>query len=184
MTAVRESDEVLAVEALLVASSAPVGIDELAVALDGSDVEVILARLAEFWSGRGMTISRKNGAVALVPSPECVRSLAEAEGKKARKLSQAAVETLSYIAINQPVSLADIEKARGLKLFKGVMDSLLDAGFVRVAARRTDSGRAVSYVTTDAFLEHFGLSALSDLPTPDELEGLLDPPLDQALPSC
>ena len=178
MTARPSTAEVLAVEALLVAAPEPVALDRLAAHLTGADMHAVLERLSSFWTGRGMNLSVKNGAVSLVPSPACLRILAEAEGKKARRLSAAAVETLSYVALNQPVSLADIERGRGVKLFKGVMDSLLDAGFVRVAARRTDAGRAVAYVTTDAFLDHFGLTALSDLPTPEEMDGLLDPPTD------
>jgi len=168
------------VEALLLASPAPVPLEALGRHLPGGrpEAEAIVDGLKEFWSGRGMAVQVKDGAAALVPDQACLRVLAEVQGKKARRLSQAAVETLSYIALNQPVTLADIERGRGLKLHKGVIDSLLDAGMVRVSARRTDSGRALTYVTTEAFLEHFGLSALSDLPTPEELPDLVDAPAD------
>lgn len=170
----------LALEALLVASPGPVSMEELSRRVPAAELEPALGRLADFWVGRGMTVRLKDGAASMVPSPACVRILAEAEGKKSRSLSAAAVETLSYVALNQPVSLADVERGRGVKLFKGVMDSLLDAGFVRASLRRTDSGRAVAYVTTDAFLEHFGLTALADLPTPEELPELVDPPSDRS----
>lgn len=168
------------VEALLLAAPGPVALDEIGRHLPGGlpEAEEIVSRLKAFWSGRGMEIRTRDRTVALAPSPACLRELAETQGKKARRLSQAAVETLSYIAMHQPVTLADVERGRGVKLFKGVMESLLDAGMVRVSARRTDSGRALTYVTTDAFLEHFGLSALTDLPTPEELPGLVDPPSD------
>lgn len=170
------------VEALLLASPGPVSLDALGRNLPGGriEAEAIVLRLKAFWAGRGMEVQVKDGAAAFVPSQACLRVLAEVQGKKARRLSQAAVETLSYIAMHQPVTLADIERGRGVKLFKGVIDSLLDAGMVRVSARRTDSGRALTYVTTEAFLEHFGLTALSDLPTPEELPDLVEPPSDPA----
>lgn len=165
----------LEIEALLFASAVPLPIGDIERSLPDVDVRGALASLGAFWSGRGMSLQVKGGEASLVPAPECVRAVAEAEGKKARRLSPAAVETLCYVAMHQPVSLADIERGRGVKLFKGVMDALLDAGFVRVSARRTDSGRAVAYVTTDAFLEHFGLSSLTDLPTPEELPEIVSP---------
>jgi len=174
MSVGRETE--MQIEALLVASPEPVKLALLREALPGGDLETALGRLEEFWSGRGMEIRVKDGAVSLVPNRTCLRVLSEIQGDKARKLSSAAVETLAYIALNQPVTLADIEKARGVKLFKGIIDSLLDSGLVRAAMRRTDSGRAATFVTTDAFLEHFGLASLSNLPTPEELEGMVGLP--------
>lgn len=168
----------LEIEALLFAAPGPVALKDISAAMPGVDVSSAVAVLAAYWSKRGMNVAVKDGHVAMLASASCVRTLSEVEGRKGRNLSQAAVETLSYIALNQPVTLADIERGRGLKLFKGVMDSLMDAGLVRAAIRRTDSGRAAVYVTTDEFLEHFGLSALSDLPTLEEMETLANPPAD------
>ncbi len=167
----------LEIEALLFAAAGPLLISELERALPAADVRALISTVAGFWADRGMNVVIKGGAASMVPAPNCVRTVADAEGKKARKLSQAAVETLSFIAMHQPVSLADIERGRGVKLFKGVMDSLLDSGLVRASARRTDAGRAVSYVTTDAFLEHFGLMALTDLPTIAELSEIVSAPV-------
>lgn len=172
------SDLSLQIEALLVASPSPVAVGSLEKLYSPSDVSAALEKLREFWEARGMRLGLKNGIISFSPAPEVVKILAEAQGEKVRSLSTAAIETLCYISMNQPVTLADIEQARGLKLFKGIMDSLLDAGFVRAAVRRSDSGRAITYVTTDAFLEHFGLGSLSDLPRLDELPDLVDPPTD------
>jgi segregation and condensation protein B len=116
-----------------------------------------------------MNVRIRDGAVSLMPAEAVLKALSRNDARKGRKLTDAAVETLCFIAIHQPVTSKDIEAGRGLALYKGVVDSLMDAGFVRAALRKTDSGRAVTYVTTDLFLDHFGLSSLGDLPSKDEL---------------
>lgn len=173
---IASQSRVFAVEALLIASSKPVSMASLADCIPGESVERVVGELALFWKDRGMVIVRKDDTISLVPNPEALKAFAEMDRQKGRRLTEAAVETLSYIAINQPVTQRNIEQARGLLLFKGVIDSLMDAGFVRTSIRKTDSGRALTYVTTDLFLEHFGLSSLSDLPTKDELAELVRPP--------
>lgn len=156
-------------EALLFATQEPINIQELYVVFDKTEVDEALSSLNAYWKSRGMRLQIKAGNASFIPSPLHVRVLTEVMGGKSRAISTAAIETLCFIAVHQPVSINDIEKARGLKLFKGVMDSLLDAGMIRSSVRRTDAGRAVAYVTTDAFLDHFGLSSLADIPTVEEL---------------
>jgi Predicted transcriptional regulator containing the HTH domain len=168
----------LAIEALLVAADRPVRVEEIVAALPGEDVEGALNSLERFWSGRGMRLVRARDGLRLVRAPEAEAILAAIEGRRGRRLTQAAVETLAVIAMHQPVTLQDIERLRGVRLSRGIMDSLLDAGLVRVSLRRTDAGRAATYVTTERFLEHYGLGALTDLPTPEELRELINPPTD------
>jgi segregation and condensation protein B len=170
-----------AVEAVLIASSRPIMEADLQSAVGSEDLSAVLAILDGFWRDRGLTILRKDGAVGLAPSPGVIATFADLDKQKGRRLTEAAVQTLCYIAINQPVTQKNIEAARSVVLFKGVIDSLMDAGFIRTSIRKTDSGRALTYVTTELFLEHFGLLALSDLPTQDELFELVNPggaPLD------
>jgi segregation and condensation protein B len=164
-----------AVEAVLIASPKAVAEIVLQDALGSEPLEEVLSALSGFWAGRGMSLQRKDGAVSLLPSGEVLAAFAEMDKQRGRRLTDAAVQTLCYIALNQPVTQKNIEAARGVVLFKGVVDSLMDAGFVRTSLRKTDSGRALTYVTTEAFLEHFALSSLSDLPTPDELSDLISP---------
>lgn len=171
----------LQLEALLIASPEPVLLQKVYEEADKVAVDAALASLGEFWKSRGMRLQVKGGVASIVPSPVHVRVLAEVQGGKSRVLSSAAIETLCFIAVHQPVSINDIEKARGLKLFKGVMDSLLDAGLVRSSVRRTDAGRAVAYVTSDAFLDHFGLSSLADIPTAEEIAEMGKPFTDEVL---
>jgi len=94
----------------------------------------------------------------------------------AKKLSRAALETLSIIAYHQPVTRAEIEDIRGVALSKGTLDALFEAGWVRPKGRRRTPGRPLTWATTPAFLDHFGLENLDDLPGVEELKasGLLD----------
>lgn len=171
------ASETLQLEALLISSSEPVKTRDLE-GLFRSDPEKALVELEDFWANRGMRLERSKGAVSLIPDPECVRHMEDRRGDPVKRLTAAALQTLSYIAINQPVTQKDIEGARDVTLSKGLLDSLLDAGYVRVAGRRSNGSGAVSYVTTGDFLEHFGLTALSDLPTAEEIEELTTVPED------
>jgi segregation and condensation protein B len=88
-----------------------------------------------------------------------------------RKLSRAAIETLAIIAYHQPVTRAEIEDIRGVATSKGTLDVLLEIGWIKMRGRRRTPGRPVTYGTTDAFLEHFGLNEVRDLPGMAELKG-------------
>jgi segregation and condensation protein B len=100
-------------------------------------------------------------------------------GVKARppRLSQPALETLAIIAYHQPCTRADIEDVRGVQVAKGSLDQLLEIGWVKMRGKRRDApGRPTLYGTTEAFLAHFGLESVADLPGLADLRaaGLLD----------
>ncbi|MEF9973603.1 MAG: SMC-Scp complex subunit ScpB, partial [Clostridia bacterium] len=80
-----------------------------------------------------------------------------------QSLSQAAMETLSIIAYRQPVTKSDIEKVRGVKCDYSVQ-SLVGKGLIEEVGRRETLGRPILYATTDAFLRHFGIETLDQLP--------------------
>jgi segregation and condensation protein B len=88
----------------------------------------------------------------------------------------AAVETLAIAAYHQPVTRAETDAIRGVALARGTLDRLVEAGWVRPAGRRETPGRPLIWATTWAFLVHFSLDSLKDLPDIDELRaaGLLD----------
>jgi segregation and condensation protein B len=98
------------------------------------------------------------------------------ERKVNRKVSRAAIETLAIIAYHQPVTRAEIEEIRGVIISKGTLDLLLEIGWIRPHGRRETPGRPVTWATTGAFLEHFGLEGTESLPGVEELRaaGLLD----------
>ena len=108
------------------------------------------------------------------------------EREEPRRLSKAAQETLAIIAYHQPVTRAEIEAMRGVQASRGTLDVLLELGLVRMRGRRRSPGRPITYGTTDAFLEHYGLASLGDLPGAAEMKtlGLLgvDAPFDFAAP--
>ncbi|MGZ5854736.1 MAG: SMC-Scp complex subunit ScpB, partial [Xanthobacteraceae bacterium] len=93
------------------------------------------------------------------------------ESVQPRKLSRAAMETLAIIAYHQPVTRAEVEEIRGVTAAKGTIDVLLETGWIRPRGRRKAPGRPITYGTNDAFLSHFGIETLNDLPGLDELKG-------------
>jgi len=163
------------VEALLFAAAEPLGVADLARRLpEGADVEAALAVLQARYAGRGVELDCVAGRWRFRTAQDLAALMVE-EREVERKLSRAALETLAIIAYHQPVTRADIEAIRGVGLSKGTLDLLLEIGWVRMRGRRRTPGRPITYGTSDAFLEHFGLAGLGDLPGGRELKasGLL-----------
>lgn len=99
-----------------------------------------------------------------------VQKLLKAKSRK--RLSQAALETLSIVAYKQPVSKPDIESIRGVNSGE-IMNSLLDRGLVTIVGRAETPGRPLLYGTTAEFLRIFGLAALDELPRMKEIDELI-----------
>jgi segregation and condensation protein B len=164
------------VEAVLFAAAAPLTEAEIALRLpEGSDIEGALARLGERYRGRGVTLLRVAGGWAFRTAPD-LGFLMSRDAVETRRLSRAAVETLAIIAYHQPVTRAEIEEIRGVSVSKGTVDLLMELGWVTLGRRRMTPGRPVTFMTTDGFLDHFGLDSPRDLPGVRELReaGLLD----------
>jgi segregation and condensation protein B len=164
------------IEALLFAIGEPVSEDAIAERLpDDTDVEALMAELAGHYDGRGVTLTRVAGKWAFRTAPDLAHQL-RIETRVGRKPSRAAVETLAIIAYHQPVTRTEVEEIRGVAASKGTFDVLLEAGWIRPVGRRRTPGRPATWGTTPAFLEHFGLAELSDLPGIEELKasGMLD----------
>lgn len=158
-------------EALLFASAAPLSAEELSGRLpEGADVEKILQDLTELYAMRGVNLVKVAGKWTFRTASDLSFVLAR-DVVEQRKLSRAAMETLAIIAYHQPVTRAEIEEIRGVATSKGTIDLLLETGWIRLRGRRKAPGRPVTYGTTPAFLEHFGLDAIEDLPGLEELKG-------------
>lgn len=169
-------EELRLLEALLFAASEPVDEKVLASRLpEGIDVNAALRQLQIEYAPRGVNLVRIGKKWAFRTANDLAWLLTH-EAVEPKKLSRAAVETLSIIAYHQPVTRAEIEEIRGVSAAKGTIDVLLETGWIRPRGRRKAPGRPVTYGTTEDFLSHFGLEALSDLPGLDELKGsgLLD----------
>lgn len=174
---VRPSTSTLAIEALLLAAGRPVTRVEIEKHFPGIDVSAEIETLSGFWKHRGIRIDF-NGDVAQFKIPHVVAAHLRKDDDDGKRLTTAGMETLAFIALHQPVTLQEIERFRGVKLSRGIMDALIAADLVRVALRRTDSGRAAAYMTTETFSQTYGLGSLADLPRPEEIEGLVNPPSD------
>lgn len=162
---------VRAVEAMLFASREPIGADELTARLDpGVDVGRILADLRTLYASRGVNLVEVAGKWMFRTAPDLAYLLRQ-EAVEPKKLSRAALETLAIIAYHQPVTRAEIEEIRGVTANKGTLDVLLETGWIRMRGRRRTPGRPLTYGTTEAFLVHFGLDAISDLPGVEDLKG-------------
>ncbi len=158
-------------EALVFASSEPVAEKLILGKLpEDTPVRVVMERLAERYSARGINLVRVGDAWAFRTAAD-LGFLIRRNETEARKLSRAGLEVLSTIAYHQPVTRAEIEDVRGVATSKGTLDVLLETGWVRMRGRRRSPGRPVTYGTTTAFLDHFGLEDLRDLPGMDELKG-------------
>jgi segregation and condensation protein B len=159
------------VEALLFASTEPLAPADIAVYLgEGADAEALIAELAARYAPRGVNLVRRGGKWAF-RTAEDLGFLLRREETENRALSRAALETLAIIAYHQPTTRAEVEEVRGVATGRGTLDLLMEAGWVRMRGRRRTPGRPVTYGTTDAFLDHFGLESLADLPGLEELKG-------------
>ncbi|MCA8881607.1 MAG: SMC-Scp complex subunit ScpB [Rhodobacteraceae bacterium] len=164
------------VEAVLFASAEPVGLRELTARLPhGCDPAAALAHLGRRYEGRGVRLVKVGEAWAFRTAPD-LAFLMRRETVETRKLSRAAIETLAIIAYHQPVTRAEIEEIRGVGVSRGTIDQLLEMDWIRLGRRRMTPGRPVTFVVTEAFLDHFGLESARDLPGLKELRaaGLLD----------
>ena len=169
-------EELRLLEAMLFASAEPLDEKSLAARLpQGVDVHAALVQLQEEYATRGVNLVRINGKWTFRTSSDLSWLLSK-ETIETRKLSRAAIETLAIIAYHQPVTRAEIEEIRGVTTSKGSVDVLLETGWIKPRGRRKAPGRPVTYGTSEAFLSHFGLDVVGDLPGLEELKGsgLLD----------
>ena len=162
-------------EALLFASQKPISEKQLVERLpDDADISKLVSALKDIYDGHGINLVQVGSGWAFRTAPELGSQLV-LERDVRRKLSRAAVETLSIIAYYQPITRAEIEEIRGVTVSKGTIDVLFEAHWIGPKGRRRSPGRPVTWGTTEQFLDHFGISSLDDLPGANELKaaGLL-----------
>jgi segregation and condensation protein B len=165
------AEELRLLEAMLFASAEPLDEKSLAARLpQGTNVREALVRLQEEYATRGVNLLRVGGKWTFRTANDLSWLLSK-ETVETRKLSRAAIETLAIIAYHQPVTRAEIEELRGVSTSKGSVDVLLETGWIRPRGRRKSPGRPLTYGTSEAFLSHFGLDAVGDLPGLEELKG-------------
>ena len=151
------------VEALIFASDKPVRERELLVHLP-EDIAVgdVLALVAKRYdSSGGVELCQVGDSWAFRTRPEIAERLSQHKQIE-RPLSRAALEVLAIIAYHQPVTRAEVEEIRGISLSKGTVDILLELGWIKPFGRRRTPGRPLTWGTTPAFLDHFGLAEITD----------------------
>jgi len=173
---------VAALEALLFASPDPVSTSGLCrlTGWDEAGVQAALSLLEEgLRSGtRGVCLQKVAGGWQLVTKPQFADLIAAAGAARSpAPLSQAALETLAIVAYRQPVTRAEIEQLRGVRV-ESALQSLLDRELIEEAGRADAPGRPILYRTTQRFLQWCGLNSLADLPPLPESE----PPHSQPAP--
>jgi segregation and condensation protein B len=164
------------IEAMLFAATEPLTAEQLKAFLpQDADIDALLADLTENYANRGVNLVQVAGKYTLRTASD-VAYVLRRDTTQQKKLTKAGLETLAIIAYHQPVTRADIEDIRGVAISKGTLDILLEIGWAKMRGRRKTPGRPVTYGTTEAFMSHFGLNEISDLPGLHELKaaGLLD----------
>ena len=173
---ISQNDQLRIVEALLFASSDPLDKKTLSEKLPkNSNIDEIINRLEGNYQNRGLEL-KKVGNKFMFKTAEDLSFIMQREAKAQKKLSKAAIETLSIIAYHQPVTRAEIEDIRGVNVSPGTIDTLLQMNWIKIKGRRKVLGNPIVYGTTDEFLVHFDLENIKDLPDMKELKsmGLLD----------
>lgn len=166
-----------AIEAILFAATGALTVAEIAAHLGAREgIADALERLRQDYAGRGLNLVQRGEHWHFETAGDLAHLLRR-DREDSRKLSRAGIETLAIIAYHEPVTRAEIEAIRGVQVAKGTIDVLMEAGWIRPAGRREVPGRPLTYATTPAFLDHFGLASRRDLPGIDDLRaaGLLDP---------
>ena len=164
------------VEAIVFAAAEPLDIDTIESKITKKiNVLNTLKKFQKIYENRGINlvcISKKWS----FRTSEKLSHLMSQQKSVEKKLSKAAIETLSIIVYHQPVTRAEIEEIRGVVFGTNTLEILMELNWVKPLGRKDVPGKPIQYGTTEEFLSHFSLQKLSDLPTVDELcsAGLID----------
>ena len=171
-----ENKDIKLLEAILFASGEPVEENDLKDKIvNKKKINQYLHQIKDFYNSRGINLVKTGNKWSFRTSNELVDDLTIFKTQK-RKLSRAALETLSIIAYQQPITRSEIENIRGVQMGRGSIDHLMEIGWIKPSGRKNIPGKPTLWSTTELFIEHFGLKDLNDLPSKDELKasGFLD----------
>ena len=164
------------IEAILFAAAEPLDIDTISSRVTKNvDVNKILKKLQNIYQNRGINLICISNKWSFRTASN-LSSLMKQQKTVEKKLSKAAIETLSIIVYHQPVTRAEIEEIRGVAFGTNTLDILMELNWVKPTGRKDIPGKPIQNGTTDDFLSHFNIKKLSDLPTVEELSsaGLID----------
>lgn len=172
------TDRIRILEALLFASEGPLTIaqvQELYPELEEKAIEEAFDELRRFYDDteRAFSLVTIAGGYQLLTRPDVAPEVERfLVGRRRQRLSRAALEVLAVVAYRQPVTRGEVESIRGVDC-GGVFRTLLDRQLIGIKGRAPSVGHPLLYVTTERFLEHFGLMDLSELPKLEEFESLV-----------
>ena len=173
---IKITDQEKEIEAVLFASNVPLDLESIENKITKKiNIEKALKKLQTFYSNRGINLVCISNKWSFRTSDKLSNLLSKQKTIE-KKLSRAAIETLSIIVYHQPVTRAEVEDIRGVAFGTNTLEILMELNWVKPGGRKDVPGKPIQYVTTDDFLSHFNLQKLSDLPTVDELgaAGLID----------
>ncbi len=174
------------IEALIFSSDDSLGSAEIINAIkgiDGEDIEITASDIENVVDQLNKKYNEENHSFRIVKvaigylfatSEEYAKYVGYLSSEKTkRRLSPAALETLSIIAYKQPMTKPELETIRGVNS-DHIISSLLEKNLITIKGRSESIGRPLLYATTDEFLKYFGLNTLSDLPKPREIEDIMN----------
>jgi segregation and condensation protein B len=160
-------------EAALLASQEPVGLNELKRLFDneiGPDtLKNLLEELRADWSGRAVELVAVASGWRFQTSAEFQPYISRLNPEKPPRYSRAVMETLAIIAYRQPVTRGDIEDIRGVVVSSQIIQTLENRGWIDTVGHRETPGRPALYATTRRFLDELGLRSLQELPPLEEV---------------
>ena len=172
----RLSEEAKLVEVVLFIENTPLSMERIS-ALSGveqEDVTDALRELRENYVQRnsGLLLLEEDEMFSFQPVPELYPALRQSYGRKVdRRLSRAALETLSIVAYSQPITRSEIDKIRGIQS-DSIVRLLRERDYIKVNGRADRPGHPCLYCTTRKFLYEFKLKSIADLPKLSEADRL------------
>ncbi len=164
------------IEAILFAAEEPLDIESIESRIKKKkNIIKSLEKLQRHYSKRGVNLVCISGKWSF-RTAENLSNLMSQQKSVQKRLSKAAIETLSIIVYHQPVTRSEIEEIRGVTFGTNTLEILFKLNWVKPCGRKNVPGRPIQYATTEDFLSHFNLQKLSDLPNVEELTtaGLID----------
>ena len=174
------------VEAALLAADEPLDHNRLAALFDDgerpalADIARALEALGEDCADRGIELKQVASGFRLQVKQSLQEWVSRLWKDRPQRYSRAMLETLSLIAYRQPITRGEIESVRGVSLSSNIIRTMQEREWIRVVGHRDVPGKPALFGTTKAFLDHFDLKSLDDLPTLSEIRDLdsLEPELE------
>ena len=170
------TDKAKLIEVIRFIENGPLTVDRIKElsGVDKEDIPDCLRELKEHYEDRnsGLMLLEEEGLYSFQPVTELYPSLRQSYGRKVdKRLSRAALETLSIVAYSQPITRSEIDKIRGIQS-DSIVRLLRERDYIKVNGRADKPGHPCLYCTTRKFLYEFKLKSISELPKLSEADRL------------